>query len=82
MNDTSFTINLFLLIHMIKSLWKFHEFIRFLSFLLFTFHILYPFTLCKNVIKMQEFYKVPDEGARKVALGSLPGLSYKVKKAL
>jgi len=31
---------------------------------------------------MQEFYKVPDEGTRKVALGSLPGLPYRVKKAL
>lgn len=31
---------------------------------------------------MQEFYKVPDEGTQKVALGSLPGLPYKVKKAL
>ena len=31
---------------------------------------------------MQEFYKVPDEGSRKIALGSLPGLSYKIKKAL
>ena len=31
---------------------------------------------------MQEFYKVPDEGTRKVALESLPGLPYKIKKAL
>ncbi len=31
---------------------------------------------------MQEFYKLPDEGSRKIALGSLPGLSYKIKKAL
>lgn len=51
-------------------------------FIFFTFHILYTYALCKNVIKMQEYYKVPDEGARKVALGSLPGLPYKVKKAL
>lgn len=31
---------------------------------------------------MKEFYKVPDEAKRKIALGSLPGLSYKVKKSL
>jgi len=31
---------------------------------------------------MQEIYKIPDSGSRKNAIGSLPGLSYKVKKAL
>lgn len=31
---------------------------------------------------MKQFYKVPDEAARKVALGTLAGLSYRVKKAL
>ena len=31
---------------------------------------------------MQNHFKVPDEGLRKVAIGSLPGLPYKTKKAL
>lgn len=43
---------------------------------------LQDYLLVKSVIIMQEFYKVPDEGTRKVALGSLPGLPYRVKKAL
>lgn len=31
---------------------------------------------------MQEFFKVPNAEQRKVALGSLPGLPYRIKKAL
>ena len=31
---------------------------------------------------MKEFYKVPDAEHRKVALGSLPGLPYRLKKTL
>jgi hypothetical protein len=31
---------------------------------------------------MKEFYKVPNAEQRKVALGSLPGLPYRVKKSL
>lgn len=31
---------------------------------------------------MQQYFKVPDEQARKVAIGSLPGLPYRVKRAL
>ena len=31
---------------------------------------------------MKEFYKVPNAEQRRLALGSLPGLSYRVKKAL
>lgn len=31
---------------------------------------------------MQEFLKVPNAEQRKVALGSLPGLPYKIKKGL
>jgi|JI10StandDraft_1071094.scaffolds.fasta_scaffold144831_2 hypothetical protein len=31
---------------------------------------------------MQQYFKVPDAEARKVAIGSLPGLPYRVKKAL
>jgi hypothetical protein len=31
---------------------------------------------------MKEFYKVPDAAQRKNALGSLPGISYNVKKSL
>jgi hypothetical protein len=31
---------------------------------------------------MQEFFKVPDDQTRKIAIGSLPGLPYRVKKCL
>jgi hypothetical protein len=31
---------------------------------------------------MKEFYKVPDTEQRKIALGSLPGLSYRLKKSI
>ena len=31
---------------------------------------------------MQNYFKVPDEGMRKHAVGSLPGLPYRVKKSL
>ena len=51
-------------------------------FIFLIFFMFYSLWHLRNVIKMQEFYKVPDEGTRKVALGSLPGLPYKVKKAL
>lgn len=33
-------------------------------------------------IKMQEYFKVPDAQHRKIALGSLPGLPYRLKKSL
>ena len=31
---------------------------------------------------MQQYYKVPNEEQRKVALGSLPGIPYRLRKAL
>ena len=31
---------------------------------------------------MKEFYKVPDAEHRKIALGSLPGAPYRIKKAI
>ena len=40
-----------------------------------------PYDKTLNLI-MQQYYKVPNEEQRKVALGSLPGLPYRVKKAL
>lgn len=38
----------------------------------------------KFIIKksMKEFFKVPDAQYRKTALGSLPGLPYRVKKSI
>ncbi len=31
---------------------------------------------------MKEFYKVPNAEQRKLALGSLPGLPYRIKKSI